>query len=397
MRNRPWKLLLEFSLMPVLVLGLVGCGAGQTNGTGGGTGPAGGGGGNGGPNGPTAGEYLWEFSLTDQGLYISTITEGTGQLGMPTASGGMACNSSGTIPSIAVAPSNRFAFVIDKCFTSIHVYSIHGPGVVLGEIPESPYFVSNVLNSIALDPSGKFLYAVGNDPGTLFQFAVDGSTGELTINSTTTGIGDVRQVAPAPQGKYILVNNLTSGEIFSYSVGGNGTLSPVVNSPFTVPSGGLPVNLTLTSDGKFLYAPLIPSGIAAFAVDPSTGALVDIAGSPFSTTNQPFSLAIGAGGKYIYSIGGSSNNTIEGFNIDAGTGALTPLPQSPFAMPTSLSSLAVDPSGNFLYATVNADMLAKSAIFGFAIDFSTGGLTALLNSPFPAPPFPVDAVSLKIP
>jgi 6-phosphogluconolactonase (cycloisomerase 2 family) len=397
MRNRPWKVLVEFSFIAALVLGPVGCGSGQTNGTGGGTGPGGGGGGNGGPDGPTAGEYLWEFSLTDQGLYISTIDEDTGQLGTPTASGGMACNSLGTIPSIAVAPSNRFVFVIDKCFTSIHVYSIHGPGVVLDEIPESPYFVSNVLNSIALDPGGNFLYSVGNDPGTLFQFAVDGSTGELTINSTTTGIGDVRQVAPDPQGKYIFVNNLTSGEILSYSVGGNGTLSSVVNSPFTVPSGGLPVNLTVTSDGKFVYAPLIPSGIAAFAADPSTGALADIEGSPFSTSNQPFSLAIGAGGKYIYSIGGSSNNTIEGFNIDANTGALTPLPQSPFAMPISLSSLAVDSSGNFLYATVNADMLAKSAILGFAIDFSTGNLSTLLNSPFPAPPFPVDVVSLKIP
>jgi 6-phosphogluconolactonase (cycloisomerase 2 family) len=152
-----------------------------------------------------------------------------------------------------------------------------------------------------------------------------------------------------------------------------------------------------SSDGRFLYAPLIPSGIAAFAVDSATGALSDIAGSPFATTNQPFSLAIGASGKFIYSIAGGSNSTIEGFSIDSGTGGLTPLVVSPFAMPSSLSSLAVDSSGRFLYATANATTLSASMILGFAIDPSSGDLTALSTSPYPAVAFPIDAISLNIP
>jgi hypothetical protein len=66
-------------------------------------------------------------------------------------------------------------------------------------------------------------------------------------------------------------------------------------------------------------------------------------------------------------------------------------------MPSSLRSLAVDPSGSFFWATINADTLADSMILGFSIDSSDGSLTALATSPYSAPAFPVDAVSLNIP
>ncbi|HEX4544613.1 MAG TPA: beta-propeller fold lactonase family protein [Candidatus Acidoferrum sp.] len=386
MRSGISKVFVTLPLILLLLAGFTGCGGASSSG----------GGGGGGSNGPTAGEYLWEFSLTDNNLLISTVNQSTGQLGAPSMSGGQACNSLGTIPSIAVAPSKTFAFVVDKCFAGIHVYSMNGPGVVLREIPQSPYGAANAVDSIAIDPSGKFLYSSAS-PGIIYQIAVNGSTGELTPISTAMVNGDIRQVLTDPQGRYVFANDLTGGKVLSYSIGNNGSLSPVAGSPFTVPAGGLPVNLVITSGGNFLYAPLIPSGIAAFAVNGATGALSDIAGSPFATSNQPFSLAIGAGGKYIYSIGGSTNNVIEGFGVDASTGVLTPLAGSLFTMPSSLSSLAVDPSGKFLYVTVNATTLPDSAVLGFAIDSSTGSLTTLPTSPYAAPPFPVDTVSLNIP
>jgi 6-phosphogluconolactonase len=373
-----WKI-----LSALLVLELASCG--------------GGGAGGGGGNGPSAGEYLWEFSLSDQNLYISTINPGTGQLGTPTASGGVACNSLGTIPSIAVTPSNKFTFVIDKCLVSIHVYAMSGPGIVLQEIPGSPYFVANDLDSIVIDPSGKFLYAIGTNPAAIYQISVNGSTGELTLNSTTMVSGDLRQVVMDPQGKFLFINDLTDGKILAYSIGGDGTLSPVSGSPFNVPANNQPEKILIDSGGRFLYAPVIQGGIAAFAVNSSTGALADIAGSPFPTSNQPFTLAIAPSAKFLYSIGGSSNNAIDAFNIDAETGALTSIAGSPFAAPNPLNSLAVDASGGFLYATVQADMQANSVFLGFSIDPSDGSLTDLATSPYPAPAFPVDAVSLNIP
>jgi 6-phosphogluconolactonase len=386
MRISVRKVILTLHLSALLALGIASCGGGQSSGSGGG-----------GPNGPSAGEYLWGFSLNDPNLYISTINTSTGQLGTPAASGGMACNSMGTIPSIAVTPSNKFAFVIDKCLVSIHVYAISGPGVVLQEIPGSPYYVSNDLDSMAIDPGGKFLYAIGTNPATVYQVAVNGSTGTLSLNSTTMVSGDIRQVVVDPQGKFLFINDLTDGQILAYSIGGDSTLSPVSGSPFNVRANDQPYNMVIDSSGRFLYAPVIQGGIAAFSLNSSTGALADIAGSPFPTSNMPFTLAIAPSAKFLYSIGGSSNNAIDAFSLDAQTGALTSVAGSPFPAPNPLNSLTVDASGGFLYGTAQVDMQADSVFFGFSINPSNGSLTSLATSPYPAPAFPVDAVSLNIP
>lgn len=396
MRHDAWKVLPKLSLATVLVLGFASCGGGQSNNGQIGSGQTSNGGGNAGANGPTAGEYLWELSLTDNNLYVTTINSNSGQVAVPTLSGGDACNSLGTIPSIAVTPSGQFTFVIDKCIVSIHVYSISGPGVVLHEISGSPDFFPVDLASIAISPNSNFLFALGTNPGTIYTLPFDGTTGQLAQGATTIISGDVRELILDPQGKFAFVNDLTDGKILAYSVGNDGSLTPVSGSPFLVPAGGLPVNLIITNDGNFLYAPLIPTGIAAFAVNRSTGALSNVVGSPFATTNQPFSLAIGANAKFIYSIGGS-NNEIEAFTIDGNSGALTALPGSPFATPSQLSSLTVDNSGKFLYATVGPSTLSESAILGFAIDSSAGGLTPLAGSPYSSAPFPVDTITLNIP
>ena len=391
MRHGVWKVLLKLKLVSLLVLGLASCGGGQPA-----NGQPGGGGGNGGANSPRAGDYLWELSLIDSNLYIATLDSNSGQLGAPTLSGGEACNSQGTIPSIAVTPSGLFTFVIDKCIASIHVYSMNGPGVVLRESPGSPYYFLNDLASIAISPSGKFLFALGANPDAIYTLPFNGTNGQLIQGTTTALSGNLRELILDPQGKFAFVNDLTDGKVLAYSVGSDGSLTPVPGSPFAVPAGGLPVNLAITSDGNFLYSPLIPSGIAAFAVNRSTGALSNIAGSPFATTNQPFSLAIGGGGRFIYSIGGRSNNEIEAFTMDS-SGALTALAGSPFAMSSQLGSLTVDGSGKFLYATVWASTLSESAVLGFAIDSSTGNLTSLTGSPYNSAPFPVDSVILNIP
>jgi 6-phosphogluconolactonase len=383
------KVLTSILLMSFLALAVAGCG-GSSNESGGG-----------GPVGPAAGEYLWEFSGIDNNLYFATVNSSTGELGAPTTSGGIACNSQGDVPSIAVAPSNKFAFVIDKCGTAIHAYSMNGPSLVLFEISGSPYPLLGALDSIAIDPSGKFLYAVAGAPGAIYQFDVNSSTGELTLHSTIMepASANVGQVVADPNGKFVFVNDLTAGQIYAYVVGGSGSLASVPGSPFTVPASGQPGNLVMSSDGKFLYTALFSGGIAGFSVDSSTGALSVVPGSPFPTTsNEPFALAVDSSGGFLYSIGGSSNNAIDGFSMDANTGALTAMMESPFSAPSSpLGSLAVDPSGKFLYATVDAMTLSESMILGFAIDGSNGSLSALATSPYPAASFPVDVVSLNVP
>ncbi len=388
MRKNLCEAFVILMLICVLTLGLASCGS-SSNGSSGGSG--------GGPSGASAGEYLWEFSQIDGNLYFATIDSSTGQLGTPTESGGAACNSLGTIPSIAVMPSNKFVFVIDKCLAGIHVYAMNGPGVALLEIPASPFELPGVIDSIAIDPSGKFLYAVADPPVGIYQMEVDGSTGILTLLSATMETADIRQVIVDPTGKFIFANDLTGGHIYAYLVGAGSSLVAAPGSPFVVPANGQPISLTMDAFGRFLYEPLISGGIAGFGVNGSTGALSELAGSPFAANDQPFTLATDSSGKYLYAIDADSSNAIEGFSIEADSGSLTAMNGSPFSAAASLNSLALDSSGKFLYATVNATTLADSMILGFAIDASHGSLSALPTSPFQAPAFPVDAVSLNIP
>ena len=103
------------------------------------------------------------------------------------------------------------------------------------------------------------------------------------------------------------------------------------------------------------------------------------------------------GGVLSVAIGGSANNAIDAFTIDPETGVLTSIASSHTAHPNPLNSLTVDVSGGFLYAAAQVDMQADSVFFGFSINPSDGSLTSLATSPYPAPTFPVDAVSLNIP
>lgn len=380
MKTKVWNAFVTLPVTFILALGIGSCGGGAS-------GPGGG------PGSPSAGEYLWEFSLTDQNLYFATVNSSTGQLGVPTASGGEACNSNGTIPTIAVTPSNKYAFVIDNCFSQINTYVINGPNISLGTA-QAPFSALGDLESVAIDPKGMYLYAIATNPQALYQIGVNGGSGELTLLSTVMESADIQVVVADPNGKFIYANDPTDGLILAYLVNG-GSLSPVSGSPFTVPSSGQPIYLNMESNGKFLYAPLLSGGIAGFAIDSSTGALSDIPGSPFDTGNLPFTLASDPLGRFLYAID-NNLSSVEGFNIDATTGALTSVMGSPFNFASPVNSLAVDPSGNFLYATVNATTLADSMILGFTIDGSSGSISALATSPFPAPPFPTNVVSLNV-
>ena len=68
--------------------------------------------------------------------------------------------------------------------------------------------------------------------------------------------------------------------------------------------------------------------ISAYMIDPTTGALTEIAGSPFATQAGfpgPGRLAIEPGGKFLYvGLGGSvnANHLVAAFSIDTATGAL---------------------------------------------------------------------------
>jgi DNA-binding beta-propeller fold protein YncE len=99
-------------------------------------------------------------------------------------------------------------------------------------------------------------------------------------------------------------------------------------------------------------------------------------GSPFPLPVSHY-IATDLTGTYLYVTSGTN---ILGYAIDATTGALTALPGFPVATGANAYSITVDPTNHFLYVTNDG----AADVSGFTLDTSTGALTRMAGSPFPA-------------
>src|ERR1700722_16047078 len=125
--------------------------------------------------------------------------------------------------------------------------------------------------------------------------------------------------------------------------------------------------------------------VTAFQVG-SGGALSEIAGSPFATEGQggqgpinAIAVATTRTGYYLYAAN-DGDGTVSAFKIDPTTGSLALVAGSPFLVDgpaTSNYSLASSPDGQFLFVTSDATEM----IHGYSIQ-SSGGLVEVSGSPF---------------
>jgi hypothetical protein len=136
---------------------------------------------------------------------------------------------------------------------------------------------------------------------------------------------------------------------------------------------------------NYLYCRIRENGIAGLNINPSTGALTPISGSPFPDPyGKAEQLAITPNGAFLYAgkvSAPNQKNSITGYTIDADTGALSIVPGSPFSNgEVQTYDMAVTPSGSFLYITESGPSFSQ--ISGFSIVPSSGCLTQVSGSPF---------------
>ena len=143
----------------------------------------------------------------------------------------------------------------------------------------------------------------------------------------------------------------------------NGTLTPVPGSPFLTGGNGSRGGLFATNRigvaiaGNFLFAPNTDSAtVSVFKIDPASGVLTPVAGSPFATGNPVFpdNLAVSASpdGKFLMASSHAFGD-ITVFSI-ASSGALSPVPGSPFRTVGLATSIKISPDGRFLAVTTNS-------------------------------------------
>ncbi len=176
--------------------------------------------------------------------------------------------------------------------------------------------------------------------------------------------------------KFLFVANYIDGTISVFQVQPlTGQLTQVPGSPF---AGGSAIQgIALTPDNKFLYT--AGSAVNAFGVNQQTGSLTPIASYPLSSGSG--GVIVTPNGKFLYSTG----DGLYGFSIDSATGTLTAVPGSPFDSSVAFSGSAANPTSQYLYAST----LIPNGVMAYSIQ-SDGSLLTLPGSPYTDPNSPFD-------
>ena len=217
-------------------------------------------------------------------------------------------------------------------------YFIDRRNGALSPVPGSPSFVGFGVQTMAVHPSGKFVYAGTVDqgigsPGVLaFRVNSDGSLTLLTSSPVMTD-SDTSSMVVNPDGKFLYVTSGFSIDAFAIDQT-SGALTPLSGSPFAVETG-CPFRIANSSAdvlGRSLYVTTTEDlAVSAFAIGSKTGALHEIAGSPFldppfpdpigkNCDGQITGLAAEPTGRFLFA--GTDNGTISIFTANAGDGSL---------------------------------------------------------------------------
>ena len=238
-------------------------------------------------------------------------------------------------------------------------------------------------------------------PSNLFAYAITASDG--TLSSIATPSGAPGGTAVTSNGSKNVVYTVTSGgQISGYSLNrSDGSLAAISGSPwggagvgvafltvdgagqdlyvpaeqdltvvpFSIGSSGAltiglqvstpaaPLTATVDPPGHFLYVPMGAEGTELFQI--TGGALVDGGTIPPQGQGGALFIAITPADTFAYISDGMSG--VAGYSVNTTTGALTALAGSPFPAGQGTASLAITPSGKFLYVA-NAAGLAQFAI-----------------------------------
>jgi YVTN family beta-propeller protein len=291
--------------------------------------------------------------------------------------------------SVTVDPSGMFAFVAssgdvyDTDFGSVLTYAINP---ATGALTSTGGGISGLgtdsccFNSVVVDPSGKFAY-VGNGgalpagsfggSSTVTIFTINGTTGALTSVGTIAAGTGPDSVAVDPSGKFVYVanENDTSGGAGNVSMYTIDATNGALTSTGTITAGTYPVSVAVDPAGEFAYVANYGSNdVSMYTIDATTGALTSI-GTIAAGTN-PGSVAVDPAGKFAY-VTNNGSNDVSMYTINATTGALTST--GTIAAGSQPTSIAVHPSGNFAFVT-NA---GSNSVSMYSIDAGTGALTLL--------------------
>lgn len=221
---------------------------------------------------------------------------------------------------------------------------------------------------LAIHPSRKFLYAVGEgggkEGGPVVAFALDSRTGALTrLNEEPSGGAGPCHIAVHPKGNYVIVANYGGGSTAVFRLGADGRIAgrtafvqhqgssvnkarqegPHAHCGFFSPTGDRAFSVDLGIDQ-----------VKVFAFDPETGRLDDAAQEDIVTPpgSGPRHIALAPDGKFAY-VCGELDSTVHAVELtDKGGKVVQTLSTLPQPVPgNTTAECLLHPNGRFVYVS----------------------------------------------
>ena len=246
----------------------------------------------------------------------------------------------------------------------------------------APYVVRGNPEGLAVDPNGRFLYSADAIPpeGSVWGYSINPADGLLSsvILDLETASGEA-DVAVDPSGRFAYVSDFGQNTVSAYSIDpSTGALSQIPGSPFG--TGQQPEGIAADPSGRFVYVVNSDDDtVSAYSIAPTTGALSPVSNSPFATGAVPWCVVVDPSGRFAY-VCNSIDNSVSAYSIASATGILSPIPGSPFAAGLGPLGISVDPSGRFAYVVNFTD----HNVTAYSIASKTGALSPIPGSAVPA-------------
>lgn len=266
------------------------------------------------------------FALTSDGTTLGART--LSSFKVDPATGSLAAVQtisplSGTVQlNLAVHPAGKFLYVTQQgCIQAYVIDPATGhltQSLCSPQLPSGPFVIA---------PPGDFAYTATNSDlnGQMLIYSVNQNDGSLTLLNSLPAWEPNSTLVSDPLGRalYQLGSPFTiqdcGGHFFIWTIDPNTGLVTQVTTSFGPPLC-IPYSITFTPDDGFGY--VNAKGIYAGAVDPSSGNLTNVPGSPFAASSG-YNVVEPTQGKFLIGIGGVSELQLVDYTIDPSTGALS--------------------------------------------------------------------------
>ncbi len=284
--------------------------------------------------------YLLSLSDAGRSMNRATVDAGSGRIRWE---GHSLMNAlSGGLPCATTDPKQGFVYVTsftDANHGWIDIRLIDAAKGSLTKLPPTPVPVAAPVRCLQFEPSGNFAYATGSYNNTVNQLLIfqKGAMGSISQLNSISLPSEPSDVAIDPPGKFLYV-----------------------------------ITLSIT--------PAAEAMAYGYSIDPITGALTAIPGTPFQVSNSSGTFAFGPSGKYIY-LSNTNGASIDAYAVNRQSGAITPAKTIQTCV--NPSALVFSPSGDYAYATCSMDANrapSSATVESFRVN-ADGSLTRLGGAP----------------